>query len=183
MADEIWGKPVTHLNGKPTTSGDKDSESNQDSFTDDSVRAHGGLTPGKERNREQGTGNREGICAPQAERETLPASPPGPKPKRAPKPGSDSDPDWLKFWEIYPLKKSKEGARKAWAAALKKAAAAEIIAGAERYRDDRGRKPEFTKHPTTWLNQGCWADELTPVPAGAHQPYQDPDPADYYGDL
>ena len=118
----------------------------------------------------KGTGNREqgkeqgGASAP-------PSSP-------SPKPGSDDDPDWLKFWETYPLKKSKDGARKSWAAAVKKAGAADIIAGAERYRDDPGRKPEFTKHPTTWLNQGCWLDEPTPF---GHRPYQDPEPADYYG--
>lgn len=163
MADEICGRPVTHTDHTATTSGNEGSESDQDALTDNSVRTHGGLTGGKE----QGTGNREqgkeGMRAPQAERETLPVPSPAPQPKRAPKPGSDDDPDWLKFWSIYPLKKSKEGARKAWAAALKKTTAAEIIAGAERYRDDRGRKPEFTKHPTTWLNQGCWEDESTPA--------------------
>lgn len=75
-------------------------------------------------------------------------------------PGSDDDPDWIRFWDTYPLKKSKDGARKSWRSAVKRAPAAVIVAGAERYRDDPGRKPEFTKHPTTWLNQGCWDDEL-----------------------
>lgn len=103
------------------------------------------------------------MRAPQAERETPPGPSQPPKPKRGPESGSDSDPDWVKFWSIYPLKKSKEGARKSWKSALKKATAAEIIAGAERYRDDPGRKPKFTKHPTTWLNQGCWSDEPTPA--------------------
>jgi hypothetical protein len=82
--------------------------------------------------------------------------------KGEPEPGSDADPDFVKFWEIYPLKKSKEAARAKWRAALKKTDAADIIAGAERYRDDPGRKAEYTKHPTTWLNQGCWEDEPTP---------------------
>jgi hypothetical protein len=157
QATEIHGIPVTIHVPKPVTSGNEDSSTNQDVLTDDSVRTHGGLTGGKE----QGTGNRE-----QGKEQGDTAAPPlnGSKPKRSPAPGSDSDPDWVKFWETYPLKKSKDGARKSWAAAIKKADAADIIAGAERYRSDPARKPEYTKHPTTWLNQGCWADEATPLP-------------------
>jgi len=181
MADEICGRPVTHTDHTATTSGNEGSESDQDALTDNSVRTHGGLTGGKE----QGTGNREqgkeGMRAPQAERETLPVPSPAPQPKRAPKPGSDDDPDWLKFWSIYPLKKSKEGARRAWAAALKKTTAAEIIAGAERYRNEPGRKPEFTKHPTTWLNQGCWADEVTPAAPRQQGDWRDVSGQDHSG--
>jgi hypothetical protein len=157
QASEIFGIPVTVHVPKPVTSSDEDSNTDQVSLTDDSVSTHGDLTGGKE----QGTGNRE-----QGKEGTSASPPSDSKPKRTPEPGSDADPDWLKFWETYPLKKSKDGARKSWASALKKAAAADIIAGAERYRDDAGRKPEYTKHPTTWLNQGCWTDEPTPQPRG-----------------
>lgn len=164
MADSIEGIPVTHHSAGVPTSGNEHSGTAHGALTEDSLNLHGGLTPGKER---KGTGNREQgkeSCAPQAAHESDPDTSLIPAPKRAPKPGSDNDPDWLRFWEIYPLKKSKDGARRSWAAALKKAAASDIIAGAERYRDDPARKPEYTKHPTTWLNQGCWTDEPTPIP-------------------
>lgn len=168
MADSIEGVPVKRPDAGGSTSGNESSGSDHGAFTEDSLSLHGGLTPGKER---KGTGNRE-----QGKEQGGASAPP-----RGPKPGTDADPDWIKFWDTYPLKKSKDGARKSWASAIKRADAADIIAGAERYRDDPNRKSEFTKHPTTWLNQGCWADEPTPAHQTGYQPYQDPDPADYYG--
>jgi hypothetical protein len=159
FATEIFGIPARQHTAETVTSGNEESGNGHEEVREDSVRTHGDLTGGKE----QGTGNREQgkEGAPQAARESSPPSMPAPE--RKPKPGSDDDPDWVKFWSIYPMKKSKDGARKSWASAIKKAAAAEIIAGAERYRDDPRRNPEFTKHPTTWLNQGCWTDEPTPA--------------------
>lgn len=120
-------------------------------------RTQGGAGEGR---REKGEGNREEGSAPQAEREAALELPPPLKPKRAPEPGSDEDPDFVAFWKAYPLKKSKEGARAKWRAALKKTDAATLIAAAERYAAERsGADPKYTAHPTTWLNQGRWADE------------------------
>lgn len=68
-----------------------------------------------------------------------------------------------RFYETYPLHRSKEAARKALEKALKKADIDTIVAGAERYRDDPNREQAFTKHPATWLNQECWEDD--PLPA------------------
>jgi hypothetical protein len=67
------------------------------------------------------------------------------------------------FWDIYPRRVAKEAARKAWASAIKKADVETILAGARRYRDDPAREPEFTAHPSTWLNQGRWGDEPMPT--------------------
>ncbi|MFC4333882.1 hypothetical protein [Salininema proteolyticum] len=151
-------------------------DSEESAETTPSPRRDSGAGTGEQGNR--GTG--ELSCAPAPpERDTPPLSlddsPPKTERSRRVKPGSDRDPDWLKFWDTYPLKKSKDGARKAWAKAIKRTAPADIIAGAERYRDDPGRDPRFTKHPTTWLNQGCWDDEPTPAARSArHVPYQDP---------
>lgn len=65
-----------------------------------------------------------------------------------------------RFWKLYPLKVEKVGARAKFAAALRRGVNPEaIIAGAERYRDDPNREDGYTKHPTTWLNNGCWEDE------------------------
>jgi hypothetical protein len=141
--------------------------------------ATSGAGTGEQGNR--GTGEEE-TCAPQAEREKPFQLSLVPAPEKAPEPGSDDDPDWVKFWSVYPLKKSKEAARAKWRAALKKTDAATIIAAAERYRAERnGADPTYTAHPNTWLSQGRWADEPTPQHKPGYQPYQDPDPADYYG--
>lgn len=72
---------------------------------------------------------------------------------------TDTDPDWSAFWDSYPRKVGKGQARKAWKTALTKAAPADIIAGAQRYRDDPGRDPKFTAHPSTWLNGERWTDQ------------------------
>lgn len=73
------------------------------------------------------------------------------------------------FWALCPVKKSKAAAQKAWPRALATGAtAAEIIAGMRRYALERaGQDPRYTKHPSTWLNAGCWADEPA-LPAMHH---------------
>jgi hypothetical protein len=71
------------------------------------------------------------------------------------------------FWAVYPLKKAKAEAAKAYGAVIKKkqATPAEVLAGAMRYAAERsGQDSKFTKHPATWLRAGCWADEPT-IPA------------------
>lgn len=77
------------------------------------------------------------------------------------------------FWSVYPRNAAKGNARTAWAAATKKAPPAEIIAGAERYRDDPNRHESFTAHAATWLRAERWADDPLPprgVPRGAPPP-------------
>lgn len=71
------------------------------------------------------------------------------------------------WWSAYPLKKSKEGARKKHAEIIKagRATEGELLEGALRYAAERaGQEVRFTKHPTTWLNQGCWSDEPSKPP-------------------
>lgn len=64
------------------------------------------------------------------------------------------------FWQVYPRKRDKGAARKAYAAALKKTTAAELLAGAQRYAQERAdQEHKFTKYPATWLNGECWGDE------------------------
>ncbi len=66
------------------------------------------------------------------------------------------------FWAAYPRRIAKFKARTAFDKALKHSTAEEIIAGARRYAKEReGQDPQFTKHPATWLNGGCWEDEPT----------------------
>lgn len=92
------------------------------------------------------------------------------------------DPDFAKFWSVYPRRVAKDAARKAWAKSVRRAGAADIIVGAERYRDDPNRSAQFTKHPATWLNGGCWSDEPAPPrlrAVGGYEPYHNPDPDEY----
>ncbi|MFI0484863.1 hypothetical protein [Actinomadura sp. 9N215] len=83
----------------------------------------------------------------------------------APKPGSDDDPHWLKFWEAYPRRVGKEDARKAWAAAIKaRCDPEEIVAGAVRYAAEMkrlGSPKDKIKYPQGWLTGKRWNDDLT----------------------
>ena len=67
------------------------------------------------------------------------------------------------FWTVYPLKRDKQAAERAWRKALRNTNAADIIAAARAYRDDPERKPDFTKYPATWLNAGSWLNDYTPA--------------------
>lgn len=72
---------------------------------------------------------------------------------------------FAEFWVIYPKKADKGAARRAWAKATNAGVEPSvIIAGAERYRDDKSRKDQFTKNPATWLNAESWDNESTPPP-------------------
>jgi hypothetical protein len=76
------------------------------------------------------------------------------------------------FWKTYPRREAKQAAIKAWAKAVQSTDPETIIEGARRYADDPNREPEFTAHPTTWLNQGRWEDAPLPI---RRRPAQEPD--------
>lgn len=82
------------------------------------------------------------------------------KPRRA-----LEEPDgFAEFYTAYPKHVARRGAAKAYKAAIKRASPAAILAGAIRYATNTvGKDAEFIKHPTTWLNQDCWADEALPL--------------------
>jgi len=69
------------------------------------------------------------------------------------------------FWTIYPNGSDKPRARREFEKAIKRIDADTILAGAERYRDDPNRSPEFTKHPSTWLHNDSWDNPALPAPA------------------
>jgi hypothetical protein len=82
------------------------------------------------------------------------------------------DQDFLGFWDVYPLKRDKRKAEKAWRNAVRRLGAnpganaetakAQIIAGAIQYRDDPNRLDEFTKYAEGWLNGDGWEDDPLP---------------------
>lgn len=80
-------------------------------------------------------------------------------------PRSTDSPDFVRFWEAYPRKVGKGEARKVWLRLVKAGVdVADVIAGAERYRDEVARRrveERFVKHPGPWLNAERWADQPT----------------------
>lgn len=71
--------------------------------------------------------------------------------------------DFEKWWNEYPRKVSKLDAEKCFSKILKdeKATFDELMEGVRRYAwHCRCEKTEtqYIKHPSTWLNQGCWCD-------------------------
>lgn len=85
------------------------------------------------------------------------------KQAKTPELGSDQDAGFVEFWHVYPRKRGKPSARRAWAKAVSKARASPeaIIAAARRFAADprrRSRDIEFTAHPATWLNDARYDD-------------------------
>lgn len=70
------------------------------------------------------------------------------------------------FYEVYPKKRDKAAALKAWKKAVESGVdPAHITAAATAFaRERHGQDPKFTKFPATWLNNGCYDDELDPTP-------------------
>ncbi len=88
----------------------------------------------------------------------LPSPEPYPLPEPQPPAARNLEEGFEGFWEVYPLKADEPKARKAYIAARKAGASVEeITAGAVRYRDDPGRKPEFTQKPHNWLAGKGWS--------------------------
>ena len=72
------------------------------------------------------------------------------------------------FWSAYPRKVGKQKARTKFTAALKRASAETIIAGAQRLAlDPNLPEAQFVPHPTTWLERDGWDD--SPLPARGKQ--------------
>jgi hypothetical protein len=77
------------------------------------------------------------------------------------------------WWRQYPRKVEKIEAKKLTRAIIEgrrrdglKATPQELLAGVIRYAAVMtGKDPRYVKHPTTWLNKGCWTDEH-PEPGG-----------------
>lgn len=85
------------------------------------------------------------------------------KPTRAPRAPLVTDERFDRFWAVYPNKKAKDDALKAWQKRNPSEALAQIIiAAVERQKHwpawtDAGGK--YIPYPATWLNAGQWSDE------------------------
>jgi hypothetical protein len=73
-----------------------------------------------------------------------------------PKPSATFD----QFWAIYPKKRAKGAARKAWDKAVAKTDPAKILSAAVAYAKSRAAAdPKFTKWPQGWLADERWDDQ------------------------
>lgn len=80
--------------------------------------------------------------------------------KKTPPARATPSQDFLTFWAAYPRRVGKQDAIKALVRARRKASLEEILAGVEQLKKEvAGKDPNFTPHPTTWLNAGRWEDE------------------------
>ncbi|CAB4139579.1 hypothetical protein UFOVP338_58 [uncultured Caudovirales phage] len=122
-----------------------------------------------ERNRENGKSGGRPI------KEEIEEKPAVVKPIRKPPPKIVTQFD--DFYQAYPRKIGKQTALKAYDRALKSTTHDAIMQGVLKYKNDIASKkttPEYIKHPSSWLNAGCWDDDYTTVVVTAQKP------ADYY---
>lgn len=83
-----------------------------------------------------------------------------------PRPAVDPDPEAFDaFWSAYPRKVGKGAARKAWEKITRTVDPAVIVAGLTRQARSLTDAHErgYCPHPSTWLNQERWADEVDNV--------------------
>lgn len=76
------------------------------------------------------------------------------------------DPDFVKFWSVYPRHDDRLDALKAWEKARLVAPVEDIIAGAQLYAEDPNRESSYTKLGATWLNKRCWDNPPLPPREG-----------------
>lgn len=111
---------------------------------------HTGTLPGQQRDKEEGRKRKKEESSP-SQIELIPAP---------------TNPDaWPKdyreqFWSAYPRKVEKKAALDALDRVHRAATIPwkKFIAAVRSYAA-RSTDPKYTKHPTTWLNRGCWDDE------------------------
>lgn len=84
--------------------------------------------------------------------------------KHTPIPPKGAATGFAEFWSAYPLKKAKATAEKAWAklkpSADLQAAILSAIAAHKLSADWQRDGGQYIPHPTTWLNQRRWEDEV-----------------------
>jgi len=78
------------------------------------------------------------------------------------------------WWNMYPRKVGKKAAQRSWERLTdgEKAEAIQKLPDHLQYWKNRGTEMEFIPHPTTWLNQGRWEDQLAPSNVLRYRPRQ-----------
>lgn len=77
------------------------------------------------------------------------------------KTNKDTDEQFERFWKSYPRRIAKGSAKTAFEKALKKIEFEDLIVAVENYASNPDLPDlQFIPHPTTWLNQERWNDEI-----------------------
>ncbi len=66
---------------------------------------------------------------------------------------------FLHWWSLYPLKKNKRAASKAFAAASKRTTSDKLNQSAAAYAASEEGRSQYCPHASTWLNQGKYDDD------------------------
>jgi hypothetical protein len=95
----------------------------------------------------------------------LPGMPEPAPVEAAPADEYEAEPGFIQWWAAYPRKVDKRKALAAYRRARKRGVSIDDLArGVNRYAAERrGQDPQYTKHPTTWLNADAHANEATPA--------------------
>ncbi len=83
----------------------------------------------------------------------------------------ETDPQFCRFWDVYPRRASKKDARKAWAKLNPSPALVEQIISAlawqvPAYHWD-AESADYAPYPASWLNAERWTDERRQAPRAA----------------
>ena len=80
------------------------------------------------------------------------------------------------FWEAYPRKVKKKEARKKFQAVFPKKVSLERLLTAleEHKHSEQWKDVKFIPHPSTWLNQERWEDEIDTLPGQEQSPVPPP---------
>lgn len=70
------------------------------------------------------------------------------------------DVSFERFWEAYPRKVGKKAAWASWKKARDKPSIERILQAVQVAKQTRKWREGIIPNPTTWLNQGRWADEV-----------------------
>jgi len=72
--------------------------------------------------------------------------------------------EFEEFWNLYPRKVAKKKAEESFKKAMKASDFKGILDGLNKYLKFWSTKDaDFVPHPTTWLNQHRWEDEINPI--------------------
>jgi hypothetical protein len=75
----------------------------------------------------------------------------------------EPNPDFDEFWDVYPVKKCRDEAKKAYLKARSRASPAVLLAAAKRYAADcKLPGAAYPKYPQKWLDEGRWTDATGP---------------------
>lgn len=90
--------------------------------------------------------------------------PPDAPPLRSVPTPAELDAEFARFWSLYPRRTGKKAARTAYGRARRTATVQAIATGLRAQLPSMAATdPAYLPHPTTWLNQGRWEDELLPA--------------------